>query len=513
MTSEASASAEPEASPLVDQAVSFLQHPKTQGSPLAGRVMFLREKGLTEAQVDQALRRCGLSLPAPPAQVEPAAESYAVVPSTGGWASWASWGAWLVGGAATLAIAIEGRASAAEACAHAEAAEASATALTTQLQELATMTRDVMQQQSTKAEKQATRIDKLTRTVDAHSEREEHLKEMLRMATRELASELRHEIRNELRAELRNASASYAPASAGAPPASAKSAAVALPAVSPGPPWTPALPPGTTVAVTGHLSSTGAAPSGGAAIAAGDAAIPAGGDPTPTAGSSGTIKWQDSELWAAVAAGWNGEAPDDESLDGPARADTSLRESPQPRANPPSPPPRGVREWESPKRRPVEVEERPVDIVTDAEVAAAAATPINDGLADSDEDRAAVCARAYGGSSATSNGERAAGAAAAASSDANGVQGGGGPSRGTPSPAADFVPKATDALLNLKSSTGANAWAQAAKADGSGQGGAPRIAGGPAAAASTAKPWERESAWDRGPPRLPGTLPPGFGPT
>ena len=218
MTSEASASEareEEETSRLVDQAVAFLQHPKTQGSPLAGRVEFLRQKGLTEAQVVRALQRSGLS---PPAATLLSAESAAVdgrASSTSGRVSWASWASWLVGGAAAVAIALEGRTNTATARAQAEAAEASAAALNTQLQDLAVKSHDVMQQHATKIDKQTTKIDKLARTVDAHTEREEQLKEMLRMATRELAHELRQEIRAELRqeirAELRTSRASCAP--------------------------------------------------------------------------------------------------------------------------------------------------------------------------------------------------------------------------------------------------------------------------------------------------------------
>ena len=71
--------------------------------------------------------------------------------------------------------------------------------------------------------------------------------------------------------------------------------------------------------------------------------------------------------------------------------------------------------------------------------------------------------------------------------------------------AADFVPAASDALLTHSSCMGTTAWAPAAKTDGNGQGGAPRIVGDPAPAAPMAKPWEHS-------PRLPGHMPgPGFG--
>ncbi|KAL1495594.1 hypothetical protein AB1Y20_016954 [Prymnesium parvum] len=47
----------------VSQAVSFLRHPKTQQTPLAERLRFLRAKGLTEETIAEALRQTDLAPP------------------------------------------------------------------------------------------------------------------------------------------------------------------------------------------------------------------------------------------------------------------------------------------------------------------------------------------------------------------------------------------------------------------------------------------------------------------
>ncbi|KAG7667382.1 hypothetical protein Ndes2526B_g04100 [Nannochloris sp. 'desiccata'] len=41
----------------IQNAVSFLSHPKVRGSPKASKVSFLQQKGLTEAEIDEAFRR------------------------------------------------------------------------------------------------------------------------------------------------------------------------------------------------------------------------------------------------------------------------------------------------------------------------------------------------------------------------------------------------------------------------------------------------------------------------
>ena len=50
---------------LVEQATSFLTHKSVASTPIDERINFLRDKGLTEAQISQALQRCGLAPPEP----------------------------------------------------------------------------------------------------------------------------------------------------------------------------------------------------------------------------------------------------------------------------------------------------------------------------------------------------------------------------------------------------------------------------------------------------------------
>eukprot|EP00727_Mastigamoeba_balamuthi_P004377 m51a1_g13938 putative peroxisomal membrane protein pex14 (198) ;mRNA; f:878532-879125 len=52
---------------LVQNAVQFLRHPNVVGTPLARRVAFMRQKGLSQAEVDAALKRAAaLADVAPP---------------------------------------------------------------------------------------------------------------------------------------------------------------------------------------------------------------------------------------------------------------------------------------------------------------------------------------------------------------------------------------------------------------------------------------------------------------
>ncbi len=46
---------------MVQNAIGFLQDPSVQASPVASRIQFLEKKGLTRREIDEALRRVGLS--------------------------------------------------------------------------------------------------------------------------------------------------------------------------------------------------------------------------------------------------------------------------------------------------------------------------------------------------------------------------------------------------------------------------------------------------------------------
>lgn len=53
-------------SDLIGNAVAFLQDPSVQSSPLASRIAFLEKKGLSQGDIDEALRRAGLDRPEAP---------------------------------------------------------------------------------------------------------------------------------------------------------------------------------------------------------------------------------------------------------------------------------------------------------------------------------------------------------------------------------------------------------------------------------------------------------------
>ncbi|KAG8916836.1 peroxisomal membrane protein pex14 [Tulasnella sp. 418] len=63
---------------LISNAVAFLKNPKTQQAPIEKRIEFLQVKGLTQAEIDEALRQAGPAASAPP---PPPSDAFSV-PST-----------------------------------------------------------------------------------------------------------------------------------------------------------------------------------------------------------------------------------------------------------------------------------------------------------------------------------------------------------------------------------------------------------------------------------------------
>lgn len=50
---------------LIQNAILFLQDPKTQQSPLTAKIEFLQSKGLNETEIQEALSRSSSSAPSP----------------------------------------------------------------------------------------------------------------------------------------------------------------------------------------------------------------------------------------------------------------------------------------------------------------------------------------------------------------------------------------------------------------------------------------------------------------
>ena len=125
------------ADPLLEQAIKFLQHSSTQSTPISGRVAFLKQKGLTDAQVANALQRCGLSESQSQStgSEAPLARDNAGIP----------WFSWLLGGGAgaAAAMALARNSTLSE---RLSAADEEITAVRSQLENLADVSRELLQQ-------------------------------------------------------------------------------------------------------------------------------------------------------------------------------------------------------------------------------------------------------------------------------------------------------------------------------------------------------------------------------
>ena len=121
----------------VSQAITFLQHPKTQATPVAERIAFLQSKGVSAPSITEALAKCGLTAEKPTA----------IDARSRWWRPLALGGAVLAGGALACApsAVTAFRGPAAEELQAAAAAAAAAAEQRAQLEELATLTTELAQ--------------------------------------------------------------------------------------------------------------------------------------------------------------------------------------------------------------------------------------------------------------------------------------------------------------------------------------------------------------------------------
>ncbi len=45
----------------IESAIAFLVHPQSQSAPMNQKVLFLKHKGLSQAEIDEAVKRSGVS--------------------------------------------------------------------------------------------------------------------------------------------------------------------------------------------------------------------------------------------------------------------------------------------------------------------------------------------------------------------------------------------------------------------------------------------------------------------